>query len=294
MEHSLGSRLVLGSANFGLNYGLANDRGKLSNKELRQIIKVAEMAGVDTVDTAQAYGDSEPRLGSVLKSHFKIVTKIDVGLSNIYCENSIHNLVSKSLKRLEVSHLYGVLLHRPELLLGVDGTKIVSELRVLKEKGLIKKIGISIYSPNILNEILKLTDLDIIQAPFNVFDQRILSSGWSKRLKERGTEIHIRSVFLQGLLLMQRQDLHQWFEINWPQLFDSWYEFQELASITADEVTLGLALQQPWIDKIVVGVDSAQQLHRLLEIERKKSHYLDPCLTSSDPDLIDPSKWKIK
>ena len=277
------SRLALGTANFGLNYGVANDAGKISDQELLQIINLTEKVGVNMVDTAQAYGDSEQRLGSVLRLNNQIITKIGRGLHESCRTDSVCSLVNESLQRLKRTELYGLLLHRPELLLGVQGPTIIAELKSLKERGLVKKIGVSIYAPDILSELLKLINLDIVQVPFNLFDQRIISSGWSERLKENGTEIHTRSVFLQGLLLMQRQDLNIWFELNWPQLFDSWNEFQKEVGVSVDRIALGFALRQPWIDKIVVGVDNVQQLNNF-----------DPDLAINDVNLIDPSKWKLK
>lgn len=290
---NLGSKLALGSANFGLDYGLANESGKLSNDDLRQIVNAAEIAGIDTIDTAQAYGDSEQRLGSILKTHFQIITKIGVGLDQNYFKNSVHQLVGESLKRLNQQHLYGVMLHRPEILFGNHGTNIIAELHALKDKGMIKNIGVSIYAPDILEEIFKLTDLDIVQVPFNLFDQRILKSGWSERLKERGVTVHVRSVFLQGLLLMKREDLPPYFSENWQDLFDNWYVFQKNTGVSAAEGALGFALRQTWINKIVVGLDSVQQLNSLVQIEAKKSYSPNPNLTCFDLDLIDPSNWKL-
>ena len=102
--------------------------------------------------------------------------------------------------------------------MGSHGTAIVKELLVLRERNIISKIGISIYSPEILEEISELCCFDIVQAPFNIFDQQLLLSGWSDKLKEIGVEIHTRSVFLQGLLLMKQASLPTYFSNNWPDL----------------------------------------------------------------------------
>jgi aryl-alcohol dehydrogenase-like predicted oxidoreductase len=292
--NSIRSKLVLGSANFGLDYGLANNSGKLSDQDLNQIINTAKLSGINTIDTAQTYGDCEMRLGALKKLNFEIITKIGVGLEKSYHQDKVCKLVNESLDRLNLKSVFSVMLHRPEILLGLNGSKVISELISLKEKGVIKKIGVSIYSPEILGQILKLIDIDIVQAPFNIFDQRILSSDWAFRLKENDIEIHTRSVFLQGLLLMKRENLHQWFEMNFHKLFDNWYEYQERVGVSADEITLGFALHQPWVDKVVVGVDNAHQLDRLLHIERNKRYTSDPYLVSNNLDLIDPSRWQVK
>ena len=287
------SKLVLGSANFGLSYGIANRSGQLGTKELIEILNLARASGINYIDTAQAYGNSELRLGLFHETNFEIITKIGVGLDRTYCENKIRSLVCESLDRLELSRLSAVLLHRPELLIGSDGPTIALELNRLKEQGLVEKIGVSIYSPEILTEITKLVNLDIVQAPFNLFDQRILKSGWSEKLKNMGTEIHTRSIFLQGLLLMQQSELPKYFLKKWKKSFADWYEFQINTGFDADEIALDFGLRQSWIDKVVVGVDDALQLSKLLQIESNERLSLSPSLNVEDTDLIDPSRWRI-
>jgi len=292
MMTEFSSRLALGSVNFGLDYGVTNSAGKLSQLELKKILYAAEEAGIKIVDTAQAYGDSEAQIGALCRDErFKMVTKIGVDLEKGCLENSVSNLVEQSCNRLNQSRLYAVLLHRPEVLLGDEGSVIVRELLTLKEKGLISKIGISIYSPEILEDLTKRVDLDIVQVPFNVFDQQICSTGWRDKLKNKGTEIHTRSVFLQGLLLMEQSNLPKFFKSNWPELFNSWYEFLKMTGSDAVQVALQFALKQDWIDNIVVGVDSAAQLRSLLEIERSEISQELPDLRSEDTNLINPSNW---
>ena len=155
------------------------------------------------------------------------------------------------------------MLHRPEVLLGNHGRSIIKDLLTLKEQSVISKVGISVYSPNIIGAISKLFQLDIVQAPFNIFDQQILSSGWSDKLKENGVEIHTRSVFLQGLLLMKQSTLSNYFTKNWPDHFDTWYKFLKFNRADALDIALNFALKQDWIDKVVVGVDSVSQLRAL-------------------------------
>ena len=142
------SKLALGSANFGLDYGLANKSGKVSVNDLADILFFAQEAGIDVVDTAQAYGDSEARIGSLCgDGQFNIVTKIGVGLEKKFVDHNAISSVKQSCRRLNQSQLYAVMLHRPEVLLGNQGSAIARELQTLKEQGVITKIGISVYSP---------------------------------------------------------------------------------------------------------------------------------------------------
>ena len=288
------SKLALGSANFGLDYGLANKSGKVSINDLAGILFFAQEAGIDVVDTAQAYGDSEARIGSLCDDgQFNIVTKIGVGFEKEYVDHNVINSVKQSCRRLNQSRLYAVMLHRPEVLLGSQGSAIARDLRTLKEQGVITKIGISVYSPEIIAAISKLFKIDIVQVPFNIFDQQILSSGWSEKLKQNGVEIHIRSVFLQGLLLMKRSSLPNYFVKHWPTRFDTWYKFLNESRADALNVALKFALNQDWIDKIVVGVDSISQLKALVEIEKSSVSLDFPLLRCDDPNLINPSKWSL-
>lgn len=289
------SKLAIGSANFGLDYGIANTFGKISQTELKNILALAEIAGIEVVDTAQAYGDSESRLGAFCRdSRFKMVTRIGADLENDFAEHSVSYLVKLSLRKLNQSRLYAVMLHRPEILLVDYGNVIIKELMMLKERNIISKIGVSIYSPEILGEISKRLCLDIVQTPFNIFDQQVVSSGWNEKLKADGIEIHTRSVFLQGLLLMQHSSLNPYFSSNWPDQFNNWYKFLKDNDTNALHVALNFALKQDWIDKVVVGIDSVSQLRSLLEIEQSSSPLDFPQLQCDDPNLINPSKWNLK
>ena len=288
------SNLALGSANFGLDYGLANNTGKISASELSDILLFAKKACIEVIDTAQAYGDSESRMGSLCDDNkFNFVTKIGAEFTNSTLDHSVISSVKQSCKRLNQSRLYAVMLHRPEILLSDFGSEVVRELQMLKEQGIISKVGVSIYSPEILTDISRVVKLDIIQVPFNVFDQQILSSGWSEKLKSNGVEIHTRSVFLQGLLLMQQSDLPKYFTKYWPAHFDAWYKFLNYNRADPLEVALKFALQQNWIDKVVVGVDSVSHLNALVKIENSSEQVEFPLLGSNDPNLINPSNWVL-
>ncbi len=289
------SKLALGSANFGLDYGVANNSGKISESELSEILLFAQEACIEVVDTAQAYGDSEARIGSLCgDAHFNFVTKIGAEVANGSSDQNVISRVKQSCIRLNQSRLYAVMLHRPEVLLGDKGREVIRGLRILKEQGIVSKVGVSIYSPEILKSISEVFTLDIVQVPFNVFDQQIFSSGWSDKLKSAGVEIHTRSVFLQGVLLMQRSSLPKYFTKYWPAHFDAWYKFLNDNRADPLEVALKFALKQNWIDKIVVGVDSVSHLNALVKIEKSSEQVDFPLLGSKDSNLINPSKWVLR
>lgn len=285
------SRLALGTANFGLDYGINNAAGKLSDHQICLIIQHCSDVGIVTFDTAQAYGDSERRLGKLLDPRSRIITKVGVGPAKNYKKNEVSRAVQESIQTLNVQNVHAVLLHRPELLLGSGGANILKELKILKENNKIDKIGVSIYSPEVLEVIIKYFEPDIVQAPFNIFDQRLYTSGWAGRLKSMGTEIHVRSAFLQGLLLMNDHELPAWFYSRWPKLFDGWFAYQSELGKGADEIALGYCLQQTWADKVVIGVDNVDQLKRLLAIENSSVDCLFSGFAAEDEGLISPPNW---
>jgi aryl-alcohol dehydrogenase-like predicted oxidoreductase len=286
------SKLAIGTANFGLAYGVTNNNGRLSDIEIKNIMDVAKSSKITTFDTAQGYGDSEERLGPFLNNKTNVVTKIGIELQSNDISLNLQQNFTQRLEKLKCDKVYALLLHNPEVLLGRDGATIIRELRHLKCGGFVKKIGVSIYNPEILKVILRSFEVDIVQLPFNIFDREVCFTGWVDKLKEKDIEIHTRSVFLQGILLMQRHNLPNWFRENWPEIFDQWFDFQKQVGATADEIALTFVLRQPWIDKVVVGVDNFQQLTRLAKIEKNMKKDYKPTFFSRDANLINPSKWE--
>ena len=196
------NKLALGTVQFGQNYGVSGGK-QVSRAEVGRILSYAKLHGINTLDTAIEYGDSEQALGETRVENFKVVTKLPAIPSE--CESIrqwVKDSVKESLDRLRIPQLHGLLLHRSGDLLGSLGPRLYEALSACKEQGLVRKIGISVYDPNELGTILDRYQMDLLQAPFNVLDHRLETSGWMQRLHDSGVELHVRSVFLQGLLLM--------------------------------------------------------------------------------------------
>lgn len=287
------TKLALGSANFGLDYGINNPKGRVSEKTLRHILKTAKDAGIFLIDTAQTYGDSEKRLGKFNELEFAFVTKIFLEVNNHNILYPTIDTIKKSLHALNVEKLEGVLLHRPEVLFEHGSQFIINDLNFLKEQKILKKIGVSIYSPNILEEICKILIPDIVQVPFNIFDNRIIESGWAKRLKDLDVEIHGRSTFLQGLLLIENNKIPCKIKDRWPNLFQNWNKLQNDMKLTPVEASLNYSLQQTWLDKIIVGIDNEYQLRKLIQIEKKEYPSKIPGLSIKDEMLLNPYNWNL-
>lgn len=284
-------KLALGTVQFGLPYGVANTTGKVDCAAAALITSRARMAGMDTLDTAIAYGDSEQCLGEVGVDDWRVVTKLP-GLA----ENSpdvaawVAGQVHSSLGRLGVKRLYALLLHRATDLLSVHGKELYDSLQRLKERGFIQKIGVSIYSPEDLDAIVGKYPIDLVQLPFNVIDRRVKTTGWLTRLKEHDIEVHARSVFLQGLLLMSQQDRPKKFQ-HWNNLWKTWHSWLLHHAIGPLEASIGYVLAQPEIDRIIVGVDSASHLEQILQVAKVLDLEPPAELSVEEEMLINPSQW---
>lgn len=284
-------RLALGTAQFGMRYGIVNQTGQISLQAAKDMLNLAKVSGVNTLDTAIAYGESEASLGKVGVSDFRIVTKlpgIPEGTADV--SSWISEQLSNSCDRLKVDTLDAVLLHRPEQLLGSDGRDIYKALQRLRDKGLFTKIGISVYAPEELAQIIPRYQLDIVQAPLNLVDRRFVTSGWLARLKNDAIEVHTRSAFLQGLLLQSAQTLPAKFT-QWSGLWDYWRQWLSDHGQSALRTSLIYPLSFSEIDRVVVGADSDVQLMQIISAASYKEPLDFPNLQCDDQDLINPARW---
>lgn len=284
-------KIALGTVQIGLPYGIANQAGKVQVEEAGRVLLAARQAGVDTLDTAIAYGDSEKVLGTLDLDGFSIVSKlpempddvVDVG-------DWVEQQFAGSLERLGVPRLYALLLHRPEQLLGKHGDALYAALIRLREQGKVQKIGISIYAPAELDAFEGRMAFDLVQVPFNLVDRRLVDSGWLSKLNQRGVEIHVRSIFMQGLLLMAADARPAKFA-RWDGLWATWEQWLLQTRQTRLQACLRFALSFPQINRVVVGVDNQQQLQEI--IDAVDNVYLPPPaqLNCQDIELLNPSLW---
>lgn len=287
------NRLALGTVQFGLPYGIANLAGQVSRKEANAMLKHALANDIDTLDTAIAYGDSETCLGEVGTQGFKVVTKLPALPENCADVGGwIQQQVHMSLSRLGVTSVYGLLLHRSEQLLGQNGAALYQELKILKDKGKVQKIGISIYSPTELDALIPRYRFDLVQAPFNLIDKRLYRSGWMQRLKDYDVEVHTRSAFLQGLLLINQIDMPSKF-LKWGSLWQIWHQWLADHDDSAINASLAFPMSFPEIDRVVVGADSQGQLAQIISVARSQPISKFPNLKCDDENLLNPVNWSL-
>ncbi len=290
-------KLGLGTVQFGLDYGVSNSTGKTPEVEVGHILRLAADKGIRVLDTAAGYGESEEVLGRCLPAQheFAIVTKSVVLFADEGGDRCIERMCAgfrQSLSRLRQSRTYGLLLHRAEDLLSVQGPRLMAALQEFKQQGLVSKVGVSVYEPGQTSRILDRYPIDLVQLPLNLYDQRFLHTGVADRMKELGIEVHARSAFLQGLLLMNPDRL--------PAGFDSIRGHHErlcreiaAAGLTPLEASLRFCLAESRIDKVIVGCETPAQLSEILRVACDAGDgLLDPeQFAVEDEAIVNPARW---
>lgn len=283
------SRLALGTVQMGLDYGVANASGRMSTNEAASVLRTARERGLDTLDTAIAYGESERTLGELGLGGWRVISKLP-GVPD-GCEDVaawVHEQVGASLRRLRIARLHGLLLHRPSDLSAPFGDVLWAALREVQTAGVIEKIGVSIYAPDELAPLIPARAVQIVQAPLNLLDRRLVQSGWARRLADSGVEVHARSAFLQGLLLMSERPARF---APWTPLLSRWDAWREAQPDRGLAACLHYVLAQPEVSRVVVGVDTAAQLHAIADAVARSDGAWPQDLWSDDPVLLNPARW---
>ena len=293
-------KIGLGTAQFGLDYGISSPLGKTPVGEIERILDAAAENGVHIIDTASLYGDSEKVLGQCLGEHhsFHIITKTPQYNKSLITEENAEQLKKvfhESLERLKQLSLYGLLVHSADDLLAQNGAALWEAMNDIKNKGLVKKIGASVYSARQIDAILEKFPIDLIQLPVSVLDQRLIGSGHLERLKKRGIEVHARSAFLQGLLLMDPSDLPDSFCSVRVHL-QQYHRFIGARNVSPVKSALNFVLNLEEVDTVIIGVASSAQLEEILHAcvgapEMTANDYRN--FAWSDEGILDPSRWKV-
>ena len=283
-------KIALGTVQFGTHYGIANANGQVNSSEVKEILDHARNSGVDTIDTAISYGSSEQSLGDAGVEGFQVVSKLpqipeDYGDLRLWINRQVH----RSLKSLGVKKLSGLLLHRPSQLFDPDKKELWSLLLQLKSDGLVEKVGFSIYTPNELDELWGAFKPDLVQAPYNVIDRRLVDSGWLQRMHEEKVEVHVRSIFLQGLLLMNEGSRPAKFS-KWASVWRQWESWLKANDIAPVQAAVSFALSESRISKVVVGVDGLGHFKDIIAVANNTGKFPGR-LHIRDTRLLNPSEW---
>lgn len=251
-------KIALGTVQFGMHYGINNPKGKISAQEVRRIVEIARAGGIETVDTAAGYGDSERVLGNCGVKDFQVITKID---PKAQTPDAIAHSLRKSLALLEMDRVYGVLVHDTAGFFGCPANW--TQLCRLRDTGVVSKIGVSVYRPSELDVLLERgLSIELVQVPYNVFDARF--KNLFPMLRDAGIEIHARSLFLQGIFFMAPRSLPAHF-LPIASRIERLREISRRLCVPLSTVLLAVGVLEPAIDRVVIGVDSEVHLQQNLE-----------------------------
>jgi aryl-alcohol dehydrogenase-like predicted oxidoreductase len=287
------NKLILGTVQMGLDYGINNSSGKISLENSCMILSKAFELGIDTLDTAEAYGNAHQVIGNFHELHPKIKFKVITKVPHDVIAEEIEQKIRTYINDLNVDHLEVLMFHSFDSY--KNNKQIILILNNLKSKGLIKHIGVSIYTNSQIETLLLDDNITVVQMPFNLLDNESIRGDLMNKMKARGKVIHTRSAFLQGLFFKEQ------FENNSiSQKLSN--ELIGIKNISKEENTsisnlaLSYCLNQKDIDQVLIGVDSVNQLiDNLKAVDYKMNHdalIKINALKVDNLDLLNPSLWK--
>lgn len=300
-QKNLAKKLVLGTAQLGLDYGIANTEGKPSQAVAEGIVKTAIINGAGFIDTARAYGDSEEVIGNILKAGWQgranVITKLSptidesLEVNGLGIDAFVDSSIYQSCTALHTSGLDILMLHRASQMLVCEG-RVFSRLLFHREQKLIKSLGVSVQTPEELEQVLTIAEIEIIQLPYNVLDWRwdALVSKIMAQKQVRDLKIHVRSTLLQGLLVSTNKAHWQRAHVEHAESVLNWLEEQRhlIQGSSIMEFCLKFVNSLEWVDGVVVGVETTAQL-----LENIKVMCL-PGLSSEEIDSILSSRPKLQ
>lgn len=282
------NKLCIGTVQFGISYGINNTFGIPTLSEIEKIVLIAKQSKINILDTAHVYGNSESKIGEITDGEFRIVTKF----SKVATEVELNNELQVSLNNLKTKSIYGYLAHNADTL--IENPFLWKTLQNYKELKLVQKIGYSLYSCEQLEKLLDLNLIpDLVQIPYSLLDRKF--EVFLPKLKMLGIEIHVRSVFLQGLYFMNPLNLPVKLLPLKPELLKL-HEYCQSFNVSIGSLALNFAIINPDIDKVVIGVDSSLQLQQninTIQVWNHNQQLLD-CVNTIEvinKELLNPANW---
>lgn len=287
--------ICLGTVQFGLDYGIANSTGQVAEAEVRTILDTARESGISMLDTASDYGMSEAVLGTVAAArHFRIATKVPRLRAGDDPLRHVAQSFCVSLERLGTDRVAALMVHDADDLLGPDGAALWAGLERERGAGRCGAIGASVYDGCQIDALLDRFPIEIMQLPLNPLDDRLFVGGQIDRLVGAGVEIHARSLFLQGVLLMTPVAIPAHLSGLTgavTRLQSAW----RAAGLTPIEGILAWAFSQSPLSALVFGVSSDVELRELISAMRRatvhRQHSGPVDLPEIDPRLLNPARW---
>lgn len=288
------SKLILGTVQLGLDYGINNQSGKPSLHTAFDILNLAFDNGIKILDTAEAYGNSQEVIGKFQKDNpskkFNIITKL--AAKHSLKNNELLGHISRNCSILSTDQLHGYMFHNYQSF--KSNTKLYDEILLAKTEGLIKNAGISLYTNDEIEDIISnYSDFDFIQVPFNLFDNQSKRKAFLEKAKRKGIEIHTRSVFLQGLFFKESSTISKNLQPLTSYL-ETLENIKEKMSLSTEILALQYVLQKKYIDYVLIGIENTDQLISNINICNKKidiPHEIIDAISVSEEELLNPSNW---
>lgn len=301
---TMANKLCLGTVQFGMNYGINNKKGQPPKKNVFEMLDIAIEKGISVFDTAAAYGCAEDLFGEYIaergyRNKIKIISKLRPNLINEDCKKPqavVEEEIKKSLMKMNIDILDGYLLHTPT---DFYNSGIMEGLKRSKEKELVKNIGVSIYELEHAVDVVKSGLVDYIQVPYSIFDQRMDKGDFFESAKKNNIKVYARSAFLQGLVLMNENEIPRHLE-HVKEYLKKFDEIIKDYGVTRLEAAIDFTYDHPGVDYWVFGVDNKEQLLQDIEIvtkERLTDEYLKKIkqvLSNIEKSIIFPSLWAKK
>ena len=293
------SKLCLGTVQLGMKYGVNNELGRQPTaEESFAVLRAAKKGGVEFLDTASVYGEAETLLGNfgVEQVGFHVISKLRPWGQQETDKAAVLLEIESSLRRLKIKQLYGYMLHRAE---DMNHEVVVQSMVTAKREGLVKHIGVSVYEPEEALRVVQSGIWDMIQIPYNVLDQRLDGTDFFELAKKNHIKVFARSAFLQGLLLMEPEQLSPHLQKAGPYI----EKFRQIVAknhYALEEGAMLYSYCHPGIDYVVFGVDTEAQLIKNIEICEKAESFnacwktLNGAFFGVPREIIVPSLWETK
>lgn len=289
------NKICIGTPQFSGSYGITNkNKKKLKLKDIKSFFKLLKKKKVNFIDTALAYKRAEKNiiLSKADLSDFNITTKIPRPYKLNNYEEIIIKKISQSQKNYKIKKFYSVLLHDCKNLQKNEIKKILNLFNLLKKKNLTKNVGFSIYDQKEYKKIIKFFNPDILQVPANIFDRTFLTKKFLNEIEKKKIKLHVRSIFLQGILLSKIKFIEKKFK-KWKKIFYDWEKFCSYNNVSKIELATNFILNYPSIEKIVVGFNNKNEFLQFLKI-KKINIKIPNFLIQNDKSiekLIKPYNW---
>ncbi len=291
-------QICLGTAQFGSDYGITNEHGQVSSANVSNILSLAHQKNIQYLDTARSYGNSEIVIGSnlPLDQNFLFISKLEAQNHQYFTKHNVEmweSAFKQSCYNLKVSRLDSYLVHSPMDLRKDGYCFLVKWLLGLKDRGLVKRLGVSIYNSDDLQNV-PIELLDIVQLPLSLFDQRLLEDGTIDYLRSNNVAIHARSLYLQGLLLTPASQWPYWASVDAVNHQSNLELFAKKQKCNLIDLAVGFAHEQDYLEAVVLGICNTHQLIQLTDAWSRPSPWSNRQWSTwalNDNQILDPRLW---